>query len=131
MIFNRTCELVDLFVGTWLLNGPHNGKGGFKMIEYLLALVYGGKRLLFGTLSDRVWQLKGVLAMATNVKLSDDLVKAAGRIAAIEHRSIPKQIEFYFKIAAIAEVNPDLSFSLIKEILKSDAETTAGHYAFG
>lgn len=89
------------------------------------------KRLLLGTFSDMVWPLKGVLSMATNVKLSDDLVKAAGRIAAIEHRSIPKQIEFYFKIAAIAEANPELSFTLIKEILKSDAEATSGHYQFG
>ena len=78
-----------------------------------------------------VRQLKGVLSMATNVKLSDDLVKAAGRIAAIEHRSIPKQIEFYFKIAAIAEANPELSFMLIKEILKSDVEATVGKYHFG
>ena len=92
---------------------------------------YGGKRLLFGTFSDKVLKLKGVLSMATNVKLSDDLVKAAGRIAAIEHRSIPKQIEFYFKIAAIAEANPDLSFILIKEILKSDTEATVGPYQFG
>lgn len=91
----------------------------------------GSKRLLFGTFSDMVWELKGVLSMATNVKLSDELVKAAGRIAAIEHRSIPKQIEFYFKIAAIAEANPDLSFTLIKEILKSDAEATVGNYQFG
>ena len=89
------------------------------------------KRLLLGTFSDMVWPLKGVLSMATNVKLSDDLVKAAGRIAAIEHRSIPKQIEFYFKIAAIAEANPELSFTLIKEILKSDTEATSGHYQFG
>jgi hypothetical protein len=91
----------------------------------------GSKRLLFGTFSDMVYELKGVLSMATNVKLSDELVKAAGRIAAIEHRSIPKQIEFYFKIAAIAEANPDLSFTLIKEILKSDAEATVGKYQFG
>ncbi len=89
------------------------------------------KRFLLGTFSDMVREFKGVLTMATNVKLSDDLVKAAGRIAAIEHRSIPKQIEFYFKIAAIAEANPDLSFVLIKEILKSDAEATSGHYQFG
>lgn len=89
------------------------------------------KRLLLGTFSDMVREFKGVLTMATNVKLSDDLVKAAGRIAAIEHRSIPKQIEFYFKIAAIAEANPDLSFVLIKEILKSDAEATSGRYQFG
>ena len=89
------------------------------------------KRLLLGTFSGKVREFKGVLSMATNVKLSDDLVKAAGRIAAIEHRSIPKQIEFYFKIAAIAEANPELSFTLIKEILKSDTEGTSGHYQFG
>ena len=89
------------------------------------------KRLLLGTFSGKVREFKGVLSMATNVKLSDDLVKAAGRIAAIEHRSIPKQIEFYFKIAAIAEANPELSFTLIKEILKSDTEATSGHYQFG
>ena len=89
------------------------------------------KRLLLGTFSGKVREFKGVLSMATNVKLSDDLVKAAGRIAAIEHRSIPKQIEFYFKIAAIAEANPELSFTLIKEILKSDTEAASGHYQFG
>lgn len=92
---------------------------------------HGSKRLLLGTFSARVKALKGVQDMATNVKLSDDLVKAVARIAAIEHRSIPKQIEFYFKIAAIAEANPELSFMLIKEILKSDAEATVGHYQFG
>lgn len=100
-------------------------------LKYLADWRYRSKRLLFGTFSGMVRQLKGVLSMATNVKLSDDLVKAAGRIAAIEHRSIPKQIEFYFKIAAIAEANPELSFMLIKEILKSDAEATVGHYQFG
>ena len=100
-------------------------------LKYLADWRYGSKRLLFGTFSDKVWELKGVLSMATNVKLSDELVKAAGRIAAVEHRSIPKQIEFYFKIAAIAEANPDLSFTLIKEILKSDAEATFGKYQFG
>ena len=100
-------------------------------LKFLEDVRNGSKRLLFGTFSDMVWELKGVLSMATNVKLSDELVKAAGRIAAIEHRSIPKQIEFYFKIAAIAEANPDLSFTLIKEILKSDAEATVGKYQFG
>jgi predicted transcriptional regulator len=69
--------------------------------------------------------------MATNVKLSDDLVAQASRIATIEHRSIPKQIEFYFKIAAIAEENPELSFKLIKEILKADAESGSFSYKFG
>ncbi len=93
--------------------------------------IWGSKRLLLGTFSDIVLVFKGVSVMATNVKLSDELVRQAGRIAAVEHRSVPKQIEFYFKIAAIAEANPELSFKLIKEILKSDAEAAVGHYTFG
>ena len=68
--------------------------------------------------------------MAINVKLADDLVADAKRIAAIEHRSVPKQIEFYFRMALIAEENPDLSFSLIREILKSDAEEANEEYKF-
>lgn len=68
--------------------------------------------------------------MAINVKLADDLVADAKRIAAVEHRSVPKQIEFYFRIALIAEENPDLSFSLIREILKADAEEATEEYQF-
>lgn len=68
--------------------------------------------------------------MAINVKLADDLVEDARRIAAIEHRSVPKQIEFYFRMALIAEENPDLSFSLIREILKADAEEATEEYKF-
>jgi hypothetical protein len=68
--------------------------------------------------------------MATNVKLSDELVEEAKRIAAIEHRSVPKQIEFYFRMALIAEDNPDLSFSLIREIMKADAEEATEEYSF-
>ncbi len=68
--------------------------------------------------------------MATNVKLSDELVEEAKRIAAIEHRSVPKQIEFYFRMALIAEDNPELSFSLIREIMKADAEEATEEYSF-
>lgn len=68
--------------------------------------------------------------MAINVKLAEDLVADAKRIAAVEHRSVPKQIEFYFRIALIAEENPDLSFSLIREILKADAEEATEEYQF-
>ena len=68
--------------------------------------------------------------MAINVKLSDELVEEAKRIAAIEHRSVPKQIEFYFRMALIAEDNPDLSFSLIREIMKADAEEATEEYSF-
>jgi hypothetical protein len=68
--------------------------------------------------------------MAINVKLDEDLVADARRIAAVEHRSVPKQIEFYFRMALIAEENPDLSFSLIREIIKADAEEATEEYQF-
>ena len=70
-------------------------------------------------------------AMAQTVKLSDQLVEDAKRIAAVEHRSVPRQIEFYFRMALIAEENPDLSFSLIREIMKADAEEATEEYTLG
>jgi predicted transcriptional regulator len=69
--------------------------------------------------------------MAITVKLSDNLVKDAKRIAKVEHRSVPSQIEFYFRIALIAEQNPDLSFKLIREIMKAQAEDANEEYTFG
>ena len=69
--------------------------------------------------------------MAQTVKLSDELVEDAKRIAAVEHRSVPRQIEFYFRMALIAEENPDLSFSLIRDIMKADAEDATEEYTFG
>ena len=68
--------------------------------------------------------------MATSVKLADHLVEDAKRMAAIEHRSVPKQIEFYYQIARAAEQNPDLSFELIRELLKSKSEEPSGEYQF-
>ncbi len=69
--------------------------------------------------------------MAITVKLSDNLVKDAKRIAKVEHRSVPSQIEFYFRIALIAEQNPDLSFKLIREIKIAQADDAAEEYTFG
>ena len=68
--------------------------------------------------------------VATNVKLSDELVEKARRTAAAEHRSVPKQIEYYYRLAQIAEENPDLSFSLIRELLLADAEEATNEYSF-
>ena len=69
--------------------------------------------------------------MSINVKLSEELVEEVKRIAEVEHRSVPKQIEFYYRIARIAEDNPDMSFKLIKEILLADAEEAVEEYQFG
>ena len=68
--------------------------------------------------------------MAIPVKLADHLVEDAKRIAAVEHRSVPKQIEYYYLIARTAEDNPDLSFDLVKALIKSKSEIATGEYQF-
>ena len=54
--------------------------------------------------------------MAT-IKLSDKLVDDIKRYARVHSRSIPKQIEYWVRIGKIAEENPDLPYSFIKDIL--------------
>ena len=68
--------------------------------------------------------------MATNVKLSDILVDQAKRYGNVQHRSVPKQIEYWSRIGKIAEENPELPFSMIREILIADQEDTVGEYKF-
>ena len=68
--------------------------------------------------------------MAINVKLSEALVEQARSSAQIQHRSVPKQIEYWSRIGKIAEENPDLPFSMIRDILIADQEATAGEYVF-
>ena len=69
--------------------------------------------------------------MSVNVKLSEMLVDQARRYASIDHRSVPKQIEYWSRIGKIAEENPDLPFSMIREILIADQEEAVGEYSFG
>lgn len=69
--------------------------------------------------------------MSINVKLSEILVDQARRYASVEHRSVPKQIEYWSRIGKIAEENPDLPFSMIREILIADQEEAVGEYQFG
>ena len=57
------------------------------------------------------------------------VVPASG-MAAIEHRSVPKQIEYYYQIARAAEQNPDLSFELIRELLRSKSDEPSGEYQY-
>jgi len=77
------------------------------------------------------YDAQGGKPMGKNVKLSESLVERAAAIALRDHRTIPKQIEFYFNIASIAEANPDLSFKLIQEILKADTQEAIEEYVFG
>lgn len=68
--------------------------------------------------------------MSINVKLPEGLVEQARRYAHIQHRSVPKQIEYWSKIGKIAEENPDLPFAMIREILVADQEEVVGEYEF-
>jgi hypothetical protein len=68
--------------------------------------------------------------MAVNVKLSETLVDQARVTAQIQHRSVPKQIEYWSQIGKIAEENPELPFFMIRDILAADQEATVGEYVF-
>ncbi|MDP3483063.1 MAG: hypothetical protein Q8S05_07130 [Sulfuricella sp.] len=68
--------------------------------------------------------------MSVNVKLSEGLVDQAKRYAQIQHRSVPKQIEYWSQIGKIAEENPDLPFAMIRDILIADQEEVVGEYEF-
>ena len=68
--------------------------------------------------------------MSINVKLSENLVEQAKAYGQIEHRSVPKQIEYWSQIGKIAQENPDLPFSMIREILIADQEPIVGEYVF-
>ena len=64
--------------------------------------------------------------MPMSIKLSDELIKQARQYGDISHRSIPKQIEYWSAIGKIAEENPDLSYSFIKDILLAQKEADDG-----
>jgi hypothetical protein len=68
--------------------------------------------------------------MSVNVKLPEGLVDQAKRYAQIQHRSVPKQIEYWSQIGKIAEENPDLPFAMIRDILIADQEEVVGEYKF-
>lgn len=72
--------------------------------------------------------------MATTIKISNELVEEARRYGAVYSRSIPKQIEYWSNIGRIAEENPDLPYSFIKELLLAKLEADEGAvtpYEFG
>ena len=54
--------------------------------------------------------------MATAVRISEKLVNEAKKFSRVDHRSLTGQIEHWAKIGKCAEENPDLTYSLIKEI---------------
>ncbi|GAC1317974.1 MAG: hypothetical protein NVS3B11_00360 [Collimonas sp.] len=72
--------------------------------------------------------------MAVALKLSDELIDLAKPHAAAEHRSVPKQIEYWARLGKAVEDNPELPFQFIKDTLLAAAEANAGQlseYKFG
>lgn len=72
--------------------------------------------------------------MAVALKLSDELVELAKPQAAAQHRSIPKQIEYWARLGKVVEENPDMPLQFIKDTLLSLEEARAGQtsaYKFG
>lgn len=67
-----------------------------------------------------------VSIMPTPVRISDELVNEAKKYSRIDHRSMTGQIEHWAKIGKCAEENPDLTYSLIKEILIGIEELEQG-----
>ena len=75
-----------------------------------------------------------VMAMATAVRISEELVSEAKKFSRIDHRSLTGQIEHWARMGKCAEENPDLTYSLIKEILIGVEELEQGEkseYKFG
>jgi hypothetical protein len=64
--------------------------------------------------------------MARAVRISEELVNEARRFGRIDHRSLAGQIEHWARMGKCAEENPDLPYSLIKEILIGMAELDQG-----
>lgn len=64
--------------------------------------------------------------MSVAVKLSDKLMSQAKIYAVRCNRSIPKQIEYWSYIGKLAEENPDLPYSFIKDILYALDEADNG-----
>lgn len=63
--------------------------------------------------------------MSTTIKLSDELIDEARIHAKAMHRSTPKQVEYWARLGKIAEENPDLPLSFIKDILTGKEEAKA------
>ncbi|MBS3911122.1 MAG: hypothetical protein KGZ70_04695 [Hydrogenophaga sp.] len=64
--------------------------------------------------------------MPVALKLSDDLVEDAKPCAAAEHRSVPKQIEYWARVGKAVLENPELPVRLVQDSILSREEVKAG-----
>jgi hypothetical protein len=64
--------------------------------------------------------------MAKAVRISEELLTEARKFSRIDHRSLSGQIEHWARLGKCAEENPDLTYSLIKEVLLGLEELEQG-----
>ena len=72
--------------------------------------------------------------MSKTIKLSDELVMDAAVYGKAQHRSTPRQVEYWARIGKIADENPDLTLGFVKDILIGMEEIDASdvsEYQFG
>jgi hypothetical protein len=72
--------------------------------------------------------------MSTAVRISERLINEAKRSSRVDHRSLAGQIEHWARMGKCVEENPDLTYSLIREILIGLEELEQGdktEYVFG
>ncbi|GJI97090.1 hypothetical protein RugamoR57_38080 [Duganella caerulea] len=72
--------------------------------------------------------------MSIALRLPDYLVEMAKPYAAAEHRSVPKQIEYWARLGKLVDENPGLPLQFIKDTLLAAEEAKAGMltpYQFG
>lgn len=72
--------------------------------------------------------------MSIAVRISDTLISDAKKFSRIDHRSVTSQIEHWAVIGKCSEENPDLPYSLIKEMLLGIEELNSNQkseYVFG
>ncbi|HJV00818.1 MAG TPA: ParD-like family protein [Burkholderiaceae bacterium] len=62
------------------------------------------------------------MAESISVRINQDLYEMAKQDAALEHRTIAGQIEFWARVGRAALDNPDLPVSFVAESLASLAE---------
>ena len=110
--------------------------GGYRLIKLVSVGARAGNHTCLFCGKVPFWNLCVIIrysmenAVSVNVKLSESLVDQAKSHAQVQHRSVPKQIEYWSQIGKIAEENPDLPFFMIRDILIADQEAVVGEYVF-
>ena len=72
--------------------------------------------------------------MTTAVRVSENLVREARLVSAVDNRSVTGQIEHWARVGKCSEDNPELTYRVIKDILIGVEELDQGEsseYQFG